>query len=422
MPLPLSTSMRGAQNTGALDAPIGPLAAGTELSTMVIRLFADFQKYLEPDETPFSSSVKHGKAVNQKKVEFGIGFLSPHTVTLGASVGTSTTGSVTTVSLAAGDAAKLQVTDVLRITSVLPAPVVEHWWVTGFAGAANTVDVKRGMGTAVGAATPAHTLGTPTPQVIEILGPASQENADSQLAPIVKGAIEFNVPQLYDYAVQVSNRADNTPDYEFDGASRYDAYLQRIMTSASIDFEKSSIMGKRQVEDSMVVGTGLPTMMGGLDFFTDQAYDLLGAPLTESFFRLVQRDLWTKVGSNAADSAIMGGFMREAVSSIWNANRYATVKDQSTTLVWKSVETEYGTLRFNISRYIPAGSLFFINLEDISIRPYKGGEWADVQLQTQGPYKKGRFTGDYTMTFLSNAARAKIVNASVLAADYPNLA
>ena len=414
MPLPVSVTVRGAQNTGEVP-PV--LVGGTQLTTMVVRLFADFQKYLEPDETPFTSSVKTGKSVNQKKVEFGIGFLSPHTVTLGATLasGVGTTNLV----LVTGDTAKLQVTDLLRISD---AGGVEHMWVKSITNDTTAV-VDRAMGSTTAGT---HTLvAAPNSQIIEILGPAAQENADSPLSPIVKGAVEYNLPQLFDYAVQVSNRADKTPDYEFDGASRYDDYLQRIMTSASIDFEKTAIMGKRSAEQIGMqpgVATHTPTLMGGLDFFTDRAYDLTGTPLTETWFRTVQRDLWNAVGNNAADSAIMGGFMREAVSSLWNANRYATVKDQDTTLVWKSVETEYGTLRFNISRYIPAGAMYFVNLPDISIRPYAGGEWADVQLPVNGPYKKGRFTGDYTMTFKSNAARAKIINASTNPADYPNLA
>ena len=404
MAIPAGTVIRGAQNTGDQS-----LASGTQLTTMVVRLFADFQKYLEPDETPFTSSVKTGKPVNQKKVEFGIGFLAPHTVALGATLN-SGAGNVT-VTLAAGEGAKVQVTDLLRITS---STGTEHMWVRAIS--VDTLTVERAMG---GTSALQHTLAS---QIIEILGPAAQENADSPIAPIMKGAIEFNVPQLFDYAVQVSNREDNTPDYEFDGASRYDEFLSRIMVNASIDFEKTAIMGKRGVENSMVVGTGTPTLMGGLDFFTDRVYDLAGAALTEANLRTVQRDLWNAVGTNAATDILSGGFMREALSSLWNANRYADVKDDSTNLTWNSVKTEYNTLRFVMSRYIFAGALFFINLPDIEIRPYKGGEWADVQLPVAGPYKKGRFTGDYTMIFKKNAARAKIINASTLAADYPNLA
>jgi hypothetical protein len=405
MALPTSVTIRGNQNTGDQS-----LTGGTQLTTMTVRLFADFQKYLEPDETPFSSSVKHGKAVNAKKVEFGIGFLAPHQVTLGATLA-SGTGTVS-VTLAAGDGAKVQVTDVLRITS---STGVEHMWVTAIA--TDTLTVIRAMG---GTTALQHTLATPA-QVMEILGPAALENADTPIAPITKGAVEFNYPQLFDYAVQVSQREDNTPDYEFDGASRYDEYLSRIMTNANIDFEKSALMGKRGTEVAMTGATATPTLMGGLDFFTDRSYDLAGVALTEANLRTVQRDLWNAVGSNAADTIIAGGFMREALSSLYNANRYADVKDESTTLVWNSIKTEYGTLKFQMSRYIFAGALFFVNLPDIEIRPYKGGEWKDVQLPVNGPYRKGRFTGDYTMIFKKNSARAKVINASTTITDYSNL-
>jgi hypothetical protein len=85
--------------------------------------------------------------------------------------------------------------------------------------------------------------------------------------------------------------------------------------------------------------------------------------------------------------------MREALSSLYNANRYADVKDESTTLVWNSIKTEYGTLRFQMSRYIFAGALFFVNLPDIEIRPYKGGEWKDVQLSRQWSLQEGPIHG-----------------------------
>jgi hypothetical protein len=405
MALPAATTVRGAQNTGT-----EALTGGTSLSSMVVRLFAGFTEYLDPTETPFSSSVDEGRSVNQKKIEWGTGFLSPNKVTLGATLASG--GGNVTLTLAAGDGAKVQLTDVLRITSVTG---VEHVWVTAIA--TDTLTVSRGIG---GTSALQHTLAAPA-QIIEILGPAGQENADSPIAPITKGALEYNLPQLFDYAVQVSNREDATPDYEFDGASRYDAYLARVMKNAAIDFEKSMIMGKRGAETSMVVGSGLPTFMGGLDFFTDRRYDLAGVAISESAFRTMQRDLWKDVGENRPDTFISGGFLREAISSLWNANRYATVTDEKTTLVWDSVKTEYGTIRFLMSRYIMDGYGFYLNLKDIKKHPYKNGVWAEVALATQGPYKKGRFTGDYTSSWRNNAARAAIVNASTLASDYTNL-
>lgn len=406
MALPASTVLRGAQNTGDQTS----LAAGTALTTMVIRLFGDYSKYLEPDETPFSSSVSTGKTVNQKKLEWVQGFLAPNQVTLGATLN-SGAGNVT-VTLAAGDGAKVQLTDLIQITS---STGVEIAWVTAIS--TDTLTVVRAMG---GTSALQHTLATPA-QVLEILAPAAQENADSPIAPLAKGASLYNLPQLMDYAVQVSQREDNTPDYEFDAGSKYDAYLNRVMTNANIDFEKLMINGRRGGESSMVVGSGTPTTMGGLRYFTSNTYDLAGVALTETHLRTIQRDLWNAVGTNLPKVWLVGGFMREAISSLFNANRYATTKDEETTLVWNTIRTEYGDIRFQMSRYIPSGAGFFINLSDIKKHPYKGGAWAEVLLPSNGPYKKGRFTGDYTSSWPNDAARAQFVNASTLASDYANM-
>jgi hypothetical protein len=78
-------------------------------------------------------------------------------------------------------------------------------------------------------------------------------------------------------------------------------------------------------------------------------------------------------------------------------------------------------LKFVKSRYIPAGGYYFVNLSDITIHPYKNGAWKEVRLPSSGPYVKGRFTGDYTMVFRNNAARAKITGASTDENDYPNM-
>ena len=392
---------RGAQNT--VDTS---LTSGTAQSQMVIRLFADFQKYLDPTETPFTSSLKTGKAVDQKKVEWGNSFLAPNQAATGASIADGTT---TTITLATGDGAKVMVTDVLKIEA-------EKVWVTAISS--DTLTVKRAFEGTTGVA---HTVVGTT---VDILGPAAQENADTPLTPIAKGSLEFNYPQLFDYGIHLSNRENNTPDYEFQSGTKYEAYLAKLMKEAAIDFEKTAILGGRSAETvaALPSANGTPTTMGGLDFFTDRSYDLAAGPITENALMTVMQDLWTAVGDEKmAKTVYTGGFGKRALSSLWNSTRISTVKDESTTLVWQSVETDFGRIRFVLSRYMPAGSFYFVNTQDITIHPYKNGAWKETRLPASGPYIKGAFTGDYTMVFRNNAARAKIINASTTQADYPNM-
>jgi hypothetical protein len=403
MVLPNPTIFRGPMNT--VDSS---LAGGTALGNQVIRLFTDYQKVMSPTEVPFSSSIKSGKSINQKKLEWGSEFLSPHQVTLGAQIliGDGT------ITLAAGEGAKVMVTDLIKIEN-------EIVWVRAIA--TDTLTVTRGMG---GTAAAAHTLNDTDgqPRILDLLSPAAQENADTPIAPIAKGTQEYNVPQLMDQGVQVSEREDNTPSYEFGQGSRHDAYLAKVMKEVAIDFEKISIHGRRGTESSAVVGSGTPTTLGGLDFFTFHERALAGAPLTEMVLMDMMQDSWERVGSeNTPDTLLVGPFLRRALSSLWNSNRYSTVKDTTSTLVWNSVDTDFGPVKFTLSRYIPAGSAYLVDMSDISKHAYKGGEWREVALPANGPYKRSRFTGDYTIAFKGEQKRVKITGASTDAALYANM-
>lgn len=405
MVLPSPTVFRGPQNT--VDSS---LTGGTAIGNQVIRLFTDYQKYMNPTETPFTSSIKRGETINQKRLEWGSQFLAPNQVTLGAAI----TAGATTITLAAGESAKVMVTDLIKVES-------EIFWVTAINAATGVLTVVPGMG---GTTQAAHTLNDDSgqPRVLDLLSPAAQENADSPIAPIAKGSQEYNLPQLMDYAIQVSNREDNTPTYEFKGGSRYDAYLERIMKEASIDFEKNGILGRRGSESSAVVGTGTPTTMGGLDFFTPKEVALAGSPISEVTLMDVMQGSWERVGAeNTPDTLLVGAFMKRALSSLWNSNRYSTVKDTESTLVWNAVDTDFGRVRFQLSRYIPAGSAYLVDMSDLSKHFYKGGEWKEVLLPSNGPYKRGRFTGDVTIAFKGEQKRVKITGASTNPANYANM-
>jgi hypothetical protein len=389
---------------------------GTSLSTLQIRLLADFQKYLDPDETPFTSSLKTGKTIDQKKVEWGTGFLMPNKATTNAS-GIAGTGSGTppTTSVTMADANhynRIQLNQVLVNTNT-----GEHLLVTA-KGASNAITVVRGFaGTTATADANAREL--------ELLAPAMFENQDTPFVGVAKGSLEYNFPELMDRGIWVSERENNTPDYEFKTGNKYDAYLDKTMKEMAILFEKTAIRGRRSAADppeGATTAAYYPTTMGGLDQFTPLYYDLGGLPITEYALQNMLYETWDRVGEgNMTTRLLVGGFMRMALDSLWNHTRYSDQKDETTNLVWRRVRTSFGDIEFTLSRYIPSGAAYLVNTNDISIHPYKNGAWKEVRLPSNGPYIRGRFTGDYTMMFKKTAARVKILNASVNPAHYPNL-
>lgn len=397
------TTTRGPMNTGDTTLTAGVIPPGH-----VIRLFKGFQKYLDPDETPLTNAIGDGGTVNQKKVEWGQEFLSPHQVTLGGAVAD---GATTTLTLASGMGSRITLTDLIQIED-------EIVWVKAFQSA-DVLTVARGMG---GTTAAAHTLNDSAgdPRVLEILSTAAQENADTPLTPVPFGTMAYNYPQLIDQAIQVSDREDNTPNFEYDGSSRYDAYLSRVMKQVAIKFEKNLFRGRRGVESSMVVGTGTPTLMGGLDFFTPNVIPLAGAPLTERTLMDMVRASYDRVGSeNTPDTLFAGSFMFQVLSTMWNENRYSTQSDKTVNLTWTQVQTPFGTIKFRLSRHVAPGDLYFMDTSDPKKHPYKGyGEWSEHLLPSNGPYKRGRFTGDYTTTWKGELKRVKITGASTDPTDY----
>jgi hypothetical protein len=420
----LLTTQSGFQNVAG--ANMYPQNVGTSLAGLQIRWFGDFQKYIDPDETPFSSSLKTGEAVNQKKVEWGQGFLMPNKATTSAA-GIAGTGSGTppTTDIVLADANHY---NRIQLNQQIRNPFTGEHYLVKVKTSPLTITVFRGWaGTPVTADVAAREL--------ELLAPAMYENQDTPFVGVAKGATEFNYPELMDRGIWVSDRENNTPDYEFKNGNKYDGYLEKTMKEMAILFEKTSIFGRRAlnavnpegpapagVADTDLSHSYYPTTMGGLDQFTPLYYDLGGAPITEYILQNMLYETWDRVGEgNTPTRLLVGGFMRMALDSLWNGQRYADVKDTETNLVWRRVRTSFGTIEFTLSRYIPSGSAYLLNTDDISKHPYKNGAWKEAKLPSLGPYQRGRFTGDYTIMYRKTAARVKIINASVNPAHYPNL-
>jgi hypothetical protein len=383
------------------------LTGGNALASNLIRNVDGYEKYVDPTKVPFTAAMGNGPIISQKKVEFGQSFLAPNQVTLGSAIADA---NVTTFTLAAGEGVKCMVTDLLQIED-------EVAWITGIAG--DVLTVHRGIGSTAAA----HTLNDPdgNPRVIELLMSAAQENADSPLRPFALGGLDYNLTQRTDSAVQVDNRADVTPDYEFPNGTKYEQRLQRAMVEESIRWEKTAIRGRRGAETD-ATATGTPSTMGGVLQFTDDEIALAGSPLTETVLMNMIQTKWDRVGDeNLPTQLYVGSFLKLAISSLFNANRYSTVKDTESALVWDSLRTDFGQIRFTLSRHIPAGMALFLDMGDIKKRNYKGGEMQEVVLPSNGPYRRGRLTADRTISFPGNLKRTKITGASTNPADYPNM-
>ena len=398
---------------------------GTSLREMRIRDLADVQKYLNPTETPFTSSLKEGPEVKTKRAEWATGHLTPNTCIIG---GTAFNGTDNSVAVTLDNPGRVHPGSMILVED-------EQIWVqpdgvtsTGLAAGKYT----RGIG---GTTIAAHATGV----TVQVMLGAALENQDTPFRGITRARIEWNAPQLSDIGIWGSDRDLNTPDIEFNEGDKYDAYLERVIKETTILWEINAIRGNRSAAANTGYGgnysaysttylddpegnTATPTSMGGLKYFTPLAYNLAGAPLTEFHLQMMALDTVTRVGeANAPTKLYVGGFMRVVLNSLFNANRYATIKDEVTNLVWRRMMTSFGDIDFVYSRYIPDGEAYFVNVGDITKHFYRGGSWKEVLLPSLGPYKRGRYTGDVTLKFKRTNARSRMYGISTTPGDYANL-
>jgi hypothetical protein len=397
---------------------------GTSLREMRVRDFGDVEKYMEPTETPFTSSLSQGAEVRSKRPEWATGHLTPNTALIG-----------TTGFPASGNTGAVDIDVPGRIH---PGSMIlvenEQIWVqpdaitaTGIA----TGKYTRGIG---GTTIAAHTTGAK----VQVMLGAALENQDTPFRGITRARLEWNTAQLSDVGIWGSDRDLNTPDIEFGDGDKYDAYLERVIKETTILWEINAILGNRSGGWSTYGGTypnyptdylsdpegntATPTSVGGLKFFTPLAYNLAGAPLTEFILQMMAMDTVMRVGEgNSPTKLFVGGMMRVILNSLFSAQRYATVKDDVTNLVWRRMMTSFGDIDFVFSRYIPDGEAYFVNTKDITKHFFRGGSWKEVLLPSLGPYKRGRYTGDVTLKFKRTNARSRIYGISTNVADYPNL-
>jgi hypothetical protein len=414
-------------NTLLVDTPVA--GQGTQLREMRIRDVADYQKYLDPDETPFTSSLSDGGEIKQKRAEWAQGHLTPHQCLIGT---TGFNGIDNTVNVDIDVPGRIHPGSTLLVQD-------EMIWVhpdgvssTGLAA----TRYSRGMG---GSTISAHGAGVK----VEIMMAATLENQDTPFRGITRGRTEWNAPQMSDVGIWGSDRELSTPDLEFSG-DKYDAYLERVMKETAILFEKTAILGLRSAPvmppasppsygvdyttwqnagwlTDPETHTSLPTFMGGLKYFTPLAYNLGGAPINEFYLDMMIADTVERVGeSNTPTKLYCGKFMRMALNSLFNSNRYATVKDDIFKVTWRRMIGTFGEVDFVYSRYIPDNELYFVNTNDITKHFYRRGSWKEVLLPSLGPYKRGRFTGDVTIKFQKTHARTRLFGVSQNPADYPN--
>lgn len=394
-----ATYQRGALNTYSTsdDSTYGTVP-GDAATGHVIRLVTEFEKWLDPEEVPFTKLIRKGESVNQRKVEWGVGRLAAHQVTLGEALDSSETA----IDLSSGHGNRIQVGMMLRVEDEIMGPV------TSISTDTVTVAARGASGTSAASHDTALT--------VDIVGIAGSENSDFAEGTRVWGDFDYNYPQRFQTYIQSDLREKVTPNHEVKGDQM--AYqMAKKAKELAILREKALILGGRQA------GSGTsPSTMGGLLSYITTTVNTIGASTLLSLKDIddLLKELWDDVGpENMATHAIMSLNTKRIIDSLINTNRLAQMTTTAADLRLESLRFSTGSVKFVVSRYFPEGKIAFIKPEDISLHPYKGLDWHETDLPVDGDYVKTALSGDFTAKFTNERCRGLIQTFDTTLANYP---
>jgi hypothetical protein len=380
----------------AINGVSSGLASGSIPSALVIRDVPDFIQYMKRRDRPMLSLVPRKGSKNIRKWEWGEGDLSPRADALAEALDTTETG----VDVVHGD--YFQVNDLVRVNTT-----GENFLVTAFASA-NTLTVVRGWGSTSG-------TNAASGDGLTILGPASAENVDAVNSPITFGETFSTGAQIFEYSWPMSHRAINTPNYQ-NKSDQFKYELKKKMEESAIDLDLTLLNGVYNEGDGTPTN---PATMGGLrDSTTTNVVDINAAPLELIDLMDELQTIYSDVGTDMGMTLMGNYFVKRVFNSWFQPARRSSGSDKKGTLVWDTIETEFGVLKFITNYNCDNNELFLCNEKDWGLYNMADGDWQSGEYATQGWYKRGFLHGDFGAIFEADRRRARWHNFSTTEDDY----
>lgn len=382
-------------------------SSGAIPAAMVVRDLRPAAAALEPRDTPFLSTVGFGAPVTAEKHEWARRAWTP----IESAVQTQqngNAGSDLTLVVTAGHGKYFARYMVIKLDS-------EIEWVTAVSG--DTLTVVRAQG---GTSAAVHAVAAK----VRIVGTAMPQMLDYALSPFSWGNQYFNYPQRFSGAVK-GDRRYYAAEFQYETANNdHDTLVNNELQTQRLLLEMALFYGRRQAGDP-TVGAERPSLMGGLNEFigitgggtrTTISGDLNIYTLEDA---LIIYD--TNIGTNAPRQILMNNRTKQIINRLLNTRRQATMDSTSASLVWNKVEFTTGEYSFMVSRNIPDGEIWLLNVRDLSVRPFRSLGWHERVLPSAGEYLWTGVGADVTFEANAPAAMGVIDGWNTAIGNYPGL-
>lgn len=379
-------------------------ASGAIPAAMVVRDLRPAAAAMEPRDTPFTSSVGFGAPVAQEKHEWARRAWTP----IESAIGAQQLIAATTLTVTAGQGKYFARYMVLKILN-------EIQWVTAVAGDVLTVVRAQGGTTAV-----QHEVA----EKVRIIGTAMPQMLDYALSPFTWGDQFFNYPQRFSGAVKGDRRFYQIETYEGGANTDHDRRVNDELETQRLLLEQALFYGRRQAGDP-TVGAERPSMMGGVNEYIGitggGTRKTISGDLNIYHLEEALMDFDSTVGTNAPRQIVMNLKTKQILNRLMNSRREGTMQDTTARLVWNRVEFTTGEYSFMISRWVPDGEIWLLNIRDLSLRPFRSLGWHERVLPSAGEYMWTGVGCDVTFEAGAPKAMGVIDGWNTTLGNYPGL-
>ena len=357
------------------------------------RVITDYITLIDPADAPFVEAMG-GLDGGAKKFRF-VNF--PHTKVewiedtrepLSVALFTAMSNSVLSCVLAAADANKVQIGQILKF-----ADGSEQMWVSNVDSIGTTLTVSRGY-----AGTTATAQVVVNNTAIELLGIARLEGAESHGLGYTVRTTNYNHTQIMQREVKVSRSQNQISQYgireEFDYQSnKAIPHLMRLI-------EKQVYYGYRSAGTSAA-----PRSFGGLSTFVTNN-SITSGTLLQSKFENALKAAYLDGGKPS--KAFVSPTNMQTIKNFYDSGTYLRVdtKEKTVGMTIEKIITPYGPVDLIMDRWAPDSTIYILDPEHVGFVTYY--PFTSEPLAKTGDYQRGEVVGEFTLCVRMDKAHAVI--------------
>jgi hypothetical protein len=260
---------------------------------------------------------------------------------------------------------------------------------------ADTIGVSRGYG---GTTAASHASG----DVVTIIGNAALEGEETDEDRTTRQVRKHNYCQIMKVGVKISGTAQAV-GWATTGDKLADAKLMRLREVLR-DLEKTILLGRSDVS-TIGSDTARRSMAGIVCSLATNVVSC--ATLTESALGNLLQSCYDQ-GSRDIDLIVAPPKQKRIISS-WNSSRIHVTNDANAYRnVVEVYESDFGTQRVIMSRWLPDDVVLALDSSRIKVVPLRGRSFQYEELAKGGDYVRGQIVGEYTLELRNEAAHGML--------------